>query len=434
MNPSLDRRHFLRAAGACIALPLLESFPLRASESGVSKADSRTAVDPQAKAKALVCVGAYLGLHAPAIYPKGIGRDYELTPLLKPLSQLRDDFTLLSGLDHRAPGGHGNWPNFLCGKRIKAVTLDQQVAKKIGGSTRFASLVLAAGQNANNTVAMSYGEGGVALPSIERPSVLYKKMFASDADRQRTEYLLKSGHSALDRVLDEARAIQKRASSADRAKLDEYFTSVREVEIRMGRQLEHLHDAVTVPDYTIPEADPVALNQMLECEAVMLDLMAIALQTDSSRVLSLRLPGESQVFSIDGQMLKFSYHSMSHHGNDPDKVGELVKVDTQHMRLFARFLEQLKTKTDAQGRALLDSTIVMWGSGMGDASRHSNTDIPTIVAGGGLKHGRHLAFAKPEPGQNETLLGDLFITLQRQLGIACDRFCEARQGIQELQA
>jgi hypothetical protein len=424
-----SRRHFLRNASTLIALPMLESFSSRGlAESAAAR------VSATAPAKRLVCVGAYLGLHAPAIYPKGTGRDYELTPLLTPLAHLRDDFTLLSGLDHRAAGGHENWPNFLCGKKVKAVTLDQQVAAKIGGMTRFSSLVLAAAQNEQGGPAMSYGEGGVALPSISRPSVLYKKMFASDADRQRTEYLLRSGHSALDRVLDEAQAMQKRVSNADRAKLDEYFTSVREVETRMGRQLEHLHDTVPVPDYQMPEADPVALNQMLECEAVMLDLMAIALQTDSSRVLSLRLPGESQVFTIDGQMLKFSYHSMSHHGNDPDKVAELVKVDTQHMRLFARFLEQLKTKTDAEGRALLDSTIVMWGSGMGDASRHSNTDIPTLVAGGGLKNGRHLSFAKPEPGQKEILLGDLFITLQRQLGIACDRFCEARQGIEELQA
>lgn len=420
------RRQFLRNASTLIALPMLESFSAR------GRADTAAAtVSASAPAKRLVCVGAYLGLHAPAIYPKGTGRDYEITPLLKPLAQLRDDFTLLSGLDHRAPGGHGNWPNFLCGKRIKAVTLDQRVAKKIGASTRFDSLVLAAGQN-NATIAMSYGEGGVPLPTIERPSVLYKKMFASDADRQRTEYLLKSGHSALDRVLDEARSMQRRVSHSDRAKLDEYFTSVREVENRMGRQLGHLHDAVAAPDYTMPEADPIALNQMLECEGVMLDLMAIALQTDSSRVLSLRLPGESQVFTIDGQMLRFSYHSMSHHGNDPDKVAELVTVDTQHMRLFARFLEQLKAKTDAQGRALLDTTIVLWGSGMGDASRHSNTDIPTLVAGGGFKHGRHLAFGKPEPGRREILLGDLFITLQRQLGIACDRFCEASQGIEEL--
>lgn len=202
----------------------------------------------------------------------------------------------------------------------------------------------------------------------------------------------------------------------------------------MGRQLEHLHDPVPVPDYEIPDADPVALNQMLECEAVMLDLMAIALQTDSSRVLSLRLPGESHVFTIDGQMLKFGYHSMSHHGNDPDKIAELVKVDTEHMRLFARFLGQLKAKTDAEGRPLLDSTVVIWGSGMGDASRHSNNDIPTLVAGGGFSHGRHLSFAKPEPGKPELLLGDLFITIQRQLGIECDRFCEARRGIGDLLA
>jgi hypothetical protein len=424
----LSRRHFLRNASAVISLPMLESFSTRVLGANVARAVSATA-----PAKRLVCVGAFLGLHAPAIYPKEMGRDYKLTALLNPLAHLRNDFTLLSGLDHRADGGHENWPNFLCGKKIGAVTLDQQVAAKIGGVSRFSSMVLSAGPTAGGW-AMSYGEGGVPLPSIIRPSVLYKKMFASDADRQRTEYLLRSGHSALDRVLDEAKSLHKHVNAADRLKLEEYFTSLREVEARIGRHLEHLHDTVPMPDYQMPDADPVAKNQMLECEAVMLDLMAIALQTDSSRVLSLRLPGESQVFTIDGQMLKFSYHSMSHHGNDPDKIAELVKVDAEHMRLFARFLDQLKTKTDAEGRPLLDSTIVMWGSGMGDASRHSNTDIPTLVAGGGFAHGRHLSFAKPEPGKPELRLGDLFITIQRQLGIECDRFCEARQGIGDLRA
>lgn len=420
------RRHFLHGAGTVVALPLLESFSISAASSALAAADAAGS-----RAKRLVCIGTYLGLHSPAIYPKAAGADYELTPLLQPLARHRSDFTLLSGLDHRAAGGHVNWANFLCGKVIGAKTLDQQVAEQIGGTTRFSSLVLAAGLDPGGRD-MCFGEGGVALPSINRPSVLYKKMFSSDADRHRTDYLLTSGRSALDRVRDEATAMLQRASHADRAKLDEYFTSVREVEVRMGKHLAHLHDVIPAPDYRLPDADPMALNQMLECEAIMLDLMAIALQTDSCRVLSLRLPGESQVFTIDGAMLQFSYHAMSHHGNDPDKIAELVKVDTQHMRLFSGFIDQLKTKTDSDGRSLLDSTIVMWGSGMGDASRHANHNIPTLVAGGGFKHGQYLACGAPQPCGTRLLLGDLFITIQRQLGIECNHFCEARHGMGEL--
>jgi hypothetical protein len=426
-----SRRHFLRSTGAVIALPMLESFSLPASSAGLA-ADTAAGMPAAAPAKRLVCIGTYLGLHAPAIYPKTPGPEYETTPLLEPLARHRGDFTLFSGLDHRSAGGHQNWANFLCGRDIGATTLDQRVAAEIGGTTRFSSLVLAAGPNNIGGRAMCFGEGGVALPAINRPSVLYKKMFASDADRQRTEYLLESGKSALDRVRDDAEAMRQRVTAADRAKLDEYFTAVREVEVRIGKQVEHLHDVVPVPDYQLPDADPLALNQMLESEAIMLDLMAIALQTDSCRVLSLQLPGESEVFTIDGEMLKFSYHSMSHHGNDPVKIAELVKVDTQHMRLFARFIDQLKSKTDAEGRPLLESTIVMWGSGMGDASRHANLNIPTLVAGGGFKHGQFLATGAPQPGGKKYLLGDLFITMQRQLGIECDRFCQARHGMAEL--
>jgi hypothetical protein len=157
--------------------------------------------------------------------------------------------------------------------------------------------------------------------------------------------------------------------------------------------------------------------------------MALALETDSSRVISLRIAGQNQVFTIDGTPIRFGYHSMSHHGNDPDKIGELVKVDVAHMRLFARFLDQLARKTDATGRPLLDSTIVMWGTGMGDASRHSNEDLPTLVAGGGFRHKGHLAFPRTASATTDTYLGDLFISLQRQLGIECEAFSQATRGI-----
>jgi hypothetical protein len=424
MLPS--RRHFLATSGSLLALPVLESIGLQAND---SKSPSENA---EAKAKRLVCIGAYLGLHTPVLYPTTTGPQFETTRTLQPLEPLRGKFTLFSGLDHRAAGGHGNWPNYLCGNTPGDVSLDQRVAAKIGTATRHPSLTLNAG--ADDGPPMSYAQKGVGLPAIDRPSVVYRKLFVAETpvERQRSEYLLKSGRSILDLALEEAKSLRAAANPADRDKLDEYLTSVREVEQRIHRQISRVHDPIPSTEYRIPDSDPLATHLMLECESIMFDLMALALQTDSTRVITLRLAGLGQLFTINGKPLKFNYHSLSHHGKAPDKIEELVQIDVEHMRLLARFLEQLRSKTDAHGRPLLDETIVMWGTGMGDASRHSNDDLPTIVAGGNFKHQGHLAFRSENPSHKETLLGDLFITLQRQLGIPCDQFSNARSGIDSL--
>ena len=215
-------------------------------------------------------------------------------------------------------------------------------------------------------------------------------------------------------------------------KLDEYFASVRDVEKRMERQLNALKQPVPEVDIVMPDYDPVAPNLMLECESLMYDLMALALETDSSRVISLYLGGLGQVFTIDGQTLQAGYHALSHHGNDPDKIRELVMVEIEHMKCLSRFISQLKQKSDAEGRPLLDSTLVLFGTGMGDASRHANSDLPTLVAGGGLKHGRHLAFDKDDPKQADIVLGDLYLTLMHQLGMESDTFSNASKNLDHL--
>ena len=424
MLPS--RRHFLATSGSLLALPFLESV-------GLSATNAKPASEhPNAKAKRLVCIGAYLGLHTPVLYPTKTGPDFETTRTLEPLESLRGQFTLFSGLDHRVAGGHGNWPNYLCGRTIGDVSLDQRVAAKIGAASRHPYLTLNAG--ADDGPPMTFAQKGVGLPAIDRPSVVYRKLFVAETpiERQRSEYLLKSGRSILDLALSEANALRTAANASDRDKLDEYLTSVREVEQRIHRQISRVHEPIPETDYKIPDSDPIATHLMLECESIMFDLMALALQTDSTRVITLRLAGLGQLFTINGKPLKLNYHSLSHHGKAPEKIEELVQIDVEHMRLLARFLEQLRTKTDAAGRPLLDETIVMWGTGMGDASRHSNDDLPTIVAGGGFKHKGHLAFNPKDPTQKETLLGDLFITLQRQLGIPCDQFSNAKNGIDSL--
>ncbi len=410
-----DRRRFLKATGVTLALPMLESIPALGAASG------------GAKAKRLVCVGGYLGFHQEAIYPKETGRGYTMSQTLQPLVGHRDDFTIFSGLDHRAKHGHGEWANYLCGQKVGKVSLDQIVARALGQSTRFESIQLTAGQASRH---MSYNHDGVALPMIQRPSVFYNKLFASAADRAHTEYLLKSGRSSLDLVRDEAKRLQGRVSARDRDKLNEYFGSVREVEKRMTRQLNGIDLPLPSTDYKLPGYDPIAPNLMIEAEQLMYDLMALALETDSTRVMTMFLAGLGQVFTIDGETLQAGYHALSHHGNDEEKIQDLVRVEVEHMKCLENFISQLKSKTDAEGRPLLDSTIVMMGTGMGNASAHTNNDLPTVVAGGGFRHGSHVAV---DPKSDEApLLGDLYITLMQQLGMEVDRFSNAKRNLNHL--
>ena len=411
-----SRRHFLKATGVTLALPMLESIrPLVAD----------TAEDrPAGPAKRLICTGAYLGYHREAIYPKQTGRDFEMSPTLEPLAKHRDDFTIFSGFDHRPAkaDGHDTWQTFLTGKDRNSISLDQLAASRIGTTTRYRSLQLSAGKA---KFPMNRDEKGRPMPMISRPSVLYRKLFAVPDDQERMDYILKSGRSALDAALDDARQLRRNVSEADRKKLEEYFDSLREVESRIQRRMSPDGPLVPKVDIKPPSYDPLAPSLMIEAEKMMYDLMALALETDSSRVLTLFLGGEGQVFTIDGEALKSGYHMLSHHGNDSRKIAQLVKVDREHMRCLAKFLDQLKTKTDAEGRPLLDTTLVMSGTGIGDANAHVNNDLPTLVAGGGLKHGQHIRAGKDQ------LLGDIYISLLQQLGTDVDKFSNATRNLNE---
>lgn len=374
-------------------------------------------------AKRLICTGAYLGYHREAIYPTQTGRGYELSPTLQPLKEHREDFTILSGLDHRPPkaDGHDTWQTYLTGPNRNSISLDQLAAATIGKTTRYQSLQLSAGKA---KFPMNRDAKGKPLPMISRPSVLYRKLFAVPEDQERMDYILKSGRSALDAALDDAKRLSLQVSAADRKKLEEYFDSLREVERRVQKRMDPAGPLIPKTDVKPPSYDPIAPSLMIEAEEMMYDLMALALETDSTRVATLFLGGEGQVFNIDGEALRSGYHMLSHHGNDPEKISQLVKVDREHMRCLARFLDQLKSKTDAEGRPLLDSTIVLSGTGIGDANAHVNNDLPTVVAGGGLKHGQHVK------GQ-ERLLGDLYITLLQKLGVEADRFSNASHSLNE---
>jgi hypothetical protein len=412
---TLGRRQFLRGSAGLLALPALEAF----------SAPTKSPDGP----RNFVAVGTWLGWHQNAFFPKQAGRDFELPATLLPLKDLRQEFTVFSGLDHRAPNGHGAWSNFLCGAKPGDYSLDQRIADQLSSETRFASFELTAGVG-EVSKAMSYTKQGVGLPMIQRPSVFYKQLFISKADRARTEYLLRSGQSTLDPVLEDAMRLQKSLPSRDRDKLEEYFESLRAVETGMGRQLARINDPVPETSYKLPSYDPITPNLQIEAETIMYDLMALALESGSTRVLSLFLHGLGQVFSFNGQVLSAGYHGLSHHGNDPTMIRDLIAIETAHIHCFAGFLKQLKAKKNPQGKTLLDDTVILLGTGMGDASRHSNANVPTIVAGGGFAHGSHIATTRD--AQNAPLLGDLYITLMQRMGMEADAFSNASKNMNQL--
>ena len=378
-------------------------------------------------------MGTFLGWHQNAFLPKQAGRNYELPETLSPIASLRDEFTVFSGLDHRSPNGHGAWSNFLCGQSPKTHSLDQMIADSIGARSRFPSIQLTAGGGESNTKggnAISFTRQGVALPMVQRPSVFYKQLFMSKADRARTEYMLRSGQSSLDLVLEDAMRLQKSLPARDRDKLEEYFESFRAVEKRMGHQLDTINDPVPEPDYRLPSYDPITPNLQIEAKQIMYDLMALALETESTRVISFFLHGLGQVFSFDGKAPGSGYHGLSHHGNNPAMIRDLVAIETAHIHCFAGFIQQLKEKNPPEGKSLLDDTIVILGTGMGDASRHSNANLPTLVAGGGFNHGSHVAVDASK--SDAPLLGDLYITLAQRLGLEVDTFSNASRNMNQL--
>ena len=417
-----DRRRFLKGVGISLALPMLESLrtplALAAQMSG-------------APVKRLVCVGTYLGFHQRDFFPSDVGIDCGMSPVLQPMDGFRNEMTILSGLDHRGRNGHEGWKAWMSGVATGGVSMDQVVADQIGDQTRFSSLQLTCG-TPPGAARLSFTKEGVALPMMGRPSVLYQTLFRSDSDKSRMDYLLRTNRSVLDGVMTEARALERSVSTSDREKLGEYFASVRAVEKKLQKDRLWLSKPTPKVDYPLPEFDPVAPDLALECETIMYDLMALALTTDSTRVMTFLVPGWSQVFTIDGRKLSAGYHGLSHHGNDPSKIAEYNLVGREHVRRFARFLDKLKSNLDADGKPLLDSTAVIFGSGMGDSNTHDNSNLPTLLAGGAFRHGRHHHSLRKQ--SNSRLLGDLYLTLMQQLGVEIDEFAGAKGNLNELLA
>jgi hypothetical protein len=399
----VDRRTFLRAAGVSLALPWLEAT---ASE---AKPPRR-----------LVCICTPLSLHPPLFFPEKPGKDYALTPYLEVLKNFRDDFTVISGLAHPdIENSHDSIFSFLTaaphperrnGFR-NTISLDQYAAEFIGTQTRFPSLSLA-----GEGFSLSWTRSGALVPSDCWPSRLFARLFLEGRpdEKEAQSRRLQDGQSILDTVGEQARKLKGDLGAGDRDKLDEYFSSVRELEQRLARSEEWARK----PKPKVEAKQPQDINNpadLIGRTRLLFDLTHLALQTDSTRLITILLGGASLVPPIPG--VTMAHHDLSHHGQDPAKIAQLRIVETEKLKVFSELLDKLK-QTKEDGASLLDRTSVFLGSNLGNASNHSCKNLPVLLAGGGFKHGNHLAFdLKKSPP-----LSNLYVTLLQRLGIEVDKF------------
>lgn len=416
-----DRRTFLRGLGVSLALPMFETFAV-------------TKKTPAA-AQRFVCASPNYGMYPGGFFPEETGASYAMPALLKPMEEHREDLTIFTNLDHPGVGGgHGCSNTFLNGREIKDVrdpqemlSLDQLLAEELGRDTRFPSLQLGSG-------GFSWSRAGIQRPTDGDPRRVFAKLFLDEPakTKAKTRQFLGEDASILDVVLEDAKRLEKRLSKSDQGKLAEYLNSIREVEFKLQRQGDWLDvDKPKVKDSVITGANDDELEVDLAYPyntAVFYDLMILALQTNSTRVITYGHPGGNRLFPFEG--ITLGYHSLTHHGKRPDLVKQLAIIEIFYAQQFAGFLSKLKSTKDAEGRPLLDSTAVLFGSGMGNASSHSSRNLPIIAAGGGMKHGQHHRFERK--GRDGRPLSDLFVTILQQLGQERERFSTSQSNLNDL--
>lgn len=426
MHTPIQRRTFLRASGVAIALPFLESM---------NRAIAAPAATRQ-RPKRMVCIGVPFGFDPPTFIPKQSGRDFELPSHLRHLANFRDDFSIISGLSHPNTGGGGHkaeavmltgaaYPDYSHNLK-NTISVDQRFAAHVRGQTRYNSFVLS---TYNGT--LSCTSNGVAIPSVNRPSEIFKKLFLTTTPQQAEEELrrIDEGRSMLDVVSVQAKRLNARISRSDRTRVDEYFASVRDVEKQLQMAREWVNRPKPEPIGKAPAdiGDNALQKKKLE---LMFDMIHLALVTDSTRAVTIKTFG--------------MHHDLSHHGKEPTKRGDCQKVEVELMQAYGGLLQKLKSAREGE-QSLLDNTMVLMTSNLRDGNTHWTHDLPVLLAGGGFRHGQHLAFnpsyveslastddgsanqnkqkhAAPQMGVNQTPLSNLFTSMLQQTGVETDRF------------
>ncbi len=416
MSNKLERRHFLKGlGGSALFLPHLDAM---ASTNATKSVDLSVP-------KRMVCIGNNFGFVPQLFFPEKTGDQYDLPDLLKPLQNHKPDFTIFSHLDHgtNGQGGHAGIHAYLTGilsKNSKGfkernISVDQKAAEMTQSKTRFSSLQFSSSLSKNNK--LSWSNAGVALPAITNLNQIFDLLFqkSSPAKKRTAERELNSQSSILDLVKTDADRLTKQVGKSDREKLDRYFSSIRSVEKQLDQTRLWIDHPKPTVDYQLPkEAANLNFSKRVP---LYYDLIALALQTDSTRVITF---GTADIGSDGGGLgVTRGYHQLTHHGKVPGYIAELSIIESFLVKKFAGFLDQLSSIEEPNGKTLLDNTITLFGSGMGNASSHSNKRLPLILAGGGFRHGRHLSF---ENQNNRPPASNLFLSMLQQFGMETDQF------------
>jgi len=414
---SIHRRRFLRGLGVCLGLPALDCLTPAFGKPGV----------PANQAHRILLISNNLGVLPKPFFPPNSGVDYTLSPYLEPLAEHRDDFTVFSGLSHPAvEGGHSTENCFLTAAKNptrsgfrNTISLDQFAVEQLGQHTRFPTLNLGVNIDKANR-SLSWTRDGVLLPAADSPAALFQKLFVqgNKAAVQRQLHQLKERGSILDTLADDMQRFGRGLGPTDQSRLDQYFTSVRELE-------KQLHIAGEWEQRLKPEIDSEPPSDILDKSLffqkfeLMLSMAQLAFESDLTRIVTLMVDAfATPVFEISSEERSLNgYHNLSHHGQASSKIAQLKRVDHRQMQVLRQLVENLGSKPAGDAR-LLDRTMVLFGSNMGDANVHNNTNLPILLAGGGFRHGQHLAF-KPD---NNKPLCNLFVSLLQRLGVETNQF------------
>jgi len=424
MSNQLNRRTFLRASGIAMGLPLLSSM-------GASRLLAQDESGEASDVRRMLAICAPLGIHTPNLFPEKAGKDYELTPYLKPMGALRNKFSVISGIMHpNVDGGHAAEKSFLTGAAHpgqpsfqNTISVDQLAAEQLGYKTRFGSLSLAVDHHS-----LSYTRSGVQIPAESRPSKLFAKLFLEGTQQEKEEQMrrIEDGQSIMDLVQDQTKRVTKKVGREDNQTLDQYFTSVRELEQRLVQAEAWAKLPKPQVDRKQPEdiSDRAELTQRLR---LMYEMIFLAIQTDSTRFISLIAPGGNEVVALEG--VDDGWHNLSHHGRDPDKIEMLTIIELEEMKLFAELMQKLEDSKEG-GRSLLDQTAILFGSSLGNASSHNNTNLPIIAAGGHFRHGQHIAYQEDKAPP----LCNLLVSYLQHVGVETDQFSSGHGTLTELPA
>jgi hypothetical protein len=411
----LVRRNFLRGIGVSLALPALESLS-PAFAKGAAEAPRR-----------MLLISNNLGVLPWPFFPKESGADYAASPYLKALEDFRSDFSVFSGLSHPAvAGGHSTENCFLTGAKDptgsgfrNTISLDQFAIEKLGQRTRFPTLNLGVNINRANR-SLSWTRDGVLLPAEDSPASLFRKMFVQGKKNETERRLdqLKERGSILDVLSDDMKAVQRKANHGDRQRVDQYLTSIRELEQQLHSAGEWEQKPKPTTDAEPPE-DILDQAQFFPKFELMLRMAQLALESDSTRIVTLMVDGfATPVFEIsESEKSLNGYHNLSHHGSAKEKIAQLERIDLRQMEVLKSLFQRLSAVGNP-GSNLLDQTMVLFGSNMGDANVHSCTNLPILLAGGGFRHGQHLRFDETD----NTPLANLFVSMLHGLGVEADQF------------